>query len=523
MKNILDRSCLTSALTGLALFAMANVGRAQTTNYVLNVFNDESEAANWARWWGAAAQTYEFDATVDANNSKTSGSLKATIVFDPANGDNQFAVNRYINPAPPFIDGTKYTHLSMDIRYAPGSPTRASGDFGFVEYGLIPQNYSQLWLGSITVPGTNTGWVHINAPIDPTAAGLASIRGVVLKVYAGAGLTGTSTMWVDNVTFIANTNTAPPPAPTLAVRKSAASGLQIFASAPGAQYQRQNIRTVNPAYSWLTSSKPVTYSITIADYNAAQNGFQTHMFLLPDPSGNATSPDWNYPNIIFLDIQNQNNGSANASFRYKVEEPNGNTMIYNTNPNATYASGNPVPVGTLATISNPTPLGKWSLTLSNNSVTLTTPSGTSTNFSMPAAHAAMFADPLYAYVGVQPNNANNIGRSATFSRISITGGVETPIDDTFASGFDTNRWQIIADNQAGINAVPPDSFWLIWSALTSPDYSVLQATTNLTSKSWFDTGLTVTSALAVGGQRMVVVGKSILKGANTGFFRLVKP
>ena len=91
---------------------------------ILNTFATADEAAQWSRWWGAAAQTYEFDATRDASDDPASGSLKVTVQFDLAThgGDNQFAALRQFNA----VDGTKYTNLVMDLYWDPASPQRPS-------------------------------------------------------------------------------------------------------------------------------------------------------------------------------------------------------------------------------------------------------------------------------------------------------------------------------------------------------------------------------------------------------------
>ena len=305
---------------------------------VVDQFADESEVAGkWTRWWGGAEQTYEFDATVDADKKTGSGSLKATIGFDIAahGGDNQFSLQHYLDTA---VDGTKFTQLAFDIRFDPTSPTRPrSGDFGYLEFGLIPGDYSQLYLGNVTVSATAAGWIHVTAPIDRAAPKLDKVIGITFKLWAGDGnpagdnrLTGNTVFWVDNIRLVADTSTQPLPPPTLSVRKPV-PGLQIFASKPGSQYQRQNIRTTDPSYSWVGSPAPVTYSFTIADYpDGSGKGFQTQLFLVPGTGIPAfeTSPDYNEPDVIFVDLQNNADGSAYASFRHKIDQPNGNAMIY---------------------------------------------------------------------------------------------------------------------------------------------------------------------------------------------------
>jgi hypothetical protein len=520
MKSINQILATSVVVCGLSLTAGPTM--AQTQDFIVNQFNDSTEADQWTRWWGNAVQTYEFDPAVDASGNANSGSLKATIEFDLAQwvGENQFAVQHNFGAS---LDGTQFTNLVFDLRFDTNSPTRpTSRDFGFFEYGLIPADFSQITLGAVTVAATNSGWTHVVTPIDPTTAKLSNIIGVWSKVWAGdasAGgnnkLTGTTVFWLDNVKLIANTNTAPPAAPTMAIQK-AIPGLQLFASKAGSQYQRQNIYTLNTSYSWVNSANPVTYSLTISNYpDTNHTGFQTHMFLVPGSSLPTfeSSPDYNEPNVVFLDIQNQANGSAYASFRYKTNQANGNSMLYNADSSAG-------PVGTLAGIGSPSALGTWSLTFSNNtSVALASPSGTSTNFNLPADSAALFADPMYVYVGVQPNNLNNIGQSVTLSRIQIT-GVAAPLDDKFTGPtLDADTWQVAAEDPTGVVAVPPDSIYsLSW---TLPDTGfVVQAGPLLVPASWGDPGLT--NLFQIVNRRRVLVPSSSLPGTNSGFFRLIK-
>jgi len=229
---------------------------------------------------------------------------------------------------------------------------------------------------------------------------------------------------------------------------------------------------------------------------------------------NDTSIDWNAPNLVFVQIVNNADGTAAGRFMYKTNLPSGNSMLWNMEP----TNG---PVGTLAIIDNPTALGTWTVTFNNNTdVTLTTPSGTSTNFAMPAEAAALFADPVYAYFGIQPNGSANIGQSATLSRIQIT-GVLTPLDDTFSGEtLDTAKWQIVAADASGVVQVPPNSvYWLKWTA-PALGYG-LQSAPSLVPGSWTDPGLV--NVVQIGSQKAVVVPSSSLPSATGGFFRLIKP
>ncbi len=503
---------------------------AHAQDAIIDTFDSADEVAAWSRWWGAASQTYEFDPSVDANNNVASGSLKATIGFDLAAnaGDNQFALIGGF-PGSATLDGTKFTNLVFDLKWDPSSPPRSTGDFGVLEFGFRKADFSQLWLIptspiTLTTNMVNGGWLHVVAPIDPTAAGLDQITGVVLKMWSGdpvSGQTGTATFWLDNVKLIANTNQSVV-SPSLSI-EPAEPGLRLFASAAGSQYQRQNIRTVSPEYSWVSASQPVTYSFTIGDYpNTNHTGFQTQIFLVPgDAVPNfESSPDYNEPNVVFLDLQNNDSGGAFATFRFKTNSPSGNSMLYNSNP----TNG---AVGSLAGIGSAQVKGTWKLTFQNDTnVTLTTPGGSSTNFALPAAAAALFSGPLYAYFGVQPNQSANINQSAVLTRIQIS-GVATPIDESFAGvqsdpskplDLDPLVWERVAENAPGIILVPPGSpYWINWS-VPATGYQ-LQVSPTLTSGSWSDAGVTPTQ---IGNQIRSLVTSTNLPTGRSAFFRLVK-
>lgn len=493
-----------------------------------NAFDTADSINGWTHWWGAAMETREFDPTMDADGNPNSGSMKVQVPYSRANGgDNQFSMWGSFSGSPGTwtqpLDGTAYTNLSMDIFWDPGSPTRPSGDYGndfrwgFAVgapiYGQIPFNTHT------TIAATDVGhWFHLTAPINLATVGpnINNIVGVWIKMWTGSDPAsalndGTATFWVDNIRLHAiATNAPPPPPPTLGIEKTI-PGLKIFASAAGSQYQRQSIRTINPAYSWISGFDPVTYSITISEYpGSTYSGFQTHLFIVPGTSiaTNQTSPDYSEPNVVFLDIQNQANGGAFANFRYKVDETNGNAMIYGS--------------GTIAGIGAPSIRGTWSLTFDPAGlITLTAPNGANTNFSMPAEHLAPFNAPAYAYFGIQPNQPGNIGQSATLARLQIT-GVPTPIDDDFSGpGLNTTIWQVVAEDVAGLVTVPPDAaFWLTWT-LPDRDFVVQVAEDlNFDLSDWNDFPLTGTQ---IGNRKRTVVLNSQLPPNFTGnyFFRMI--
>ncbi len=503
---------------GALALALTAAIQAQTPDFLVNAFDSGDEVTSWTKWWGAAPQSYDWDSSVDANNSTSSGSLKVTVDFDvnAYGGDNQFSTSHYFGSS---VDGTQYTNLVFDIRFDTNSPSRVQAqDYGYFEYGLIPSDYSQLYLGHLTVPVGSGGWTHVTAPIDPAIAKATNIIGVTIKMWAGdAGgdskLTGSTVLWLDNVKLQGNTNTTPAPAPTAAI-KIPRPGLTITASNPGDQYQRQNIVTAN-ASSWVGATGPVTYSLTLTGFpDTNHTGFQAQIFLIPAATlPGETAPDYNEPNLIFLQISGNADGTAYASLHYKTNQPNGNAMVYNNNPD----NG---PVGSLGGVGSASPLGTWSLTFNNNTdITLTAPGGNTANFSLGADAAALFADPLYAYFGGQPNSLANIGQSIVISRVQIT-GTANPVDDSFtADTLDSNTWQLRAADPSGLVVVPANTAYQVtW---TLPDYGyTLQSASSLKGTPWVDS---TNSTVVVGKTKSAFVPSSSLPAARGGYFRLFKP
>lgn len=500
------------AVAVVALVAACMPVRAQE-NYIVNTFDTEDEVLHWIHWWGSAETILEWDPAVDVDNNSGSGSLKVTVNFDLATygGDNQFALRHDLDAA---IDGTDYTNMVMSVRFDPSSPARPYGDYGYLEYGVRHTDWSSDFFGGSSISTNSTTWVQLESPIPLTHDLINDVAGVGFKIWAAGpadGLTGTTVFWVDNIHFNANTNVAPPPPPTMAVAR-ATPGLQLYASKGGAQYQRQSLRTIAPAYGWMDAGKSVTYSMTIKEFpDSAHSGFQAHIFLVPGDNVARTdpSPDYSQANVVFVQIVNQSDGSASASFLYKTNQPSGNSMFWNTDPTA---GG----VGNLATITNATTLGTWSLTLNSNAITMTTPSGTSTNFTMPADAAALFAGPGYAYFGAQPNQLANIGQSAILSRIQIE-GTDVAIDEQFLGAqLLPDTWEYAAEDAAGIVLVP-QAMWISWS-LPAVGFS-LQSATSLASDAWQSSELT--NVIQVSDRRLVLLPLADATNA-VQFFRLTK-
>ena len=199
------RPWLQRALVGVAL----TCSTAMAENIVVHRFNTASTTNNWTKWWGSAPTTIAWDGTHDAAANAASGGLKVTVQFAVTNygGDNQFAIrgalsgNGNLNGL--VVDATKYARLEFDLYWDTTSPQRPWGDLGGLDVGLVPTDFSQLWLTNMAVQIFD-GWQHIRIPIDPTITA-TNIGGLVFKMWSGDpgwGQTGTAIFWVDNIKLV---------------------------------------------------------------------------------------------------------------------------------------------------------------------------------------------------------------------------------------------------------------------------------------------------------------------------------
>ena len=69
LRVIIGPICRPGLIVSLCLVAAAGLRAAD--DFLLNAFDSETEASQWARWWGSALQTYEWDASVDADGNTT--------------------------------------------------------------------------------------------------------------------------------------------------------------------------------------------------------------------------------------------------------------------------------------------------------------------------------------------------------------------------------------------------------------------------------------------------------------------
>lgn len=526
------------ALVGLVLSSSKMMAQ-QATSYT-NSFDTSASVTSWLYQYGIyepVAQINYFNNTAmiwNSTNDDTpsvsgSGSLEVSIPWNLGSPNDQAVFwgtfdNEYGYDGTKTIDGTKYTNIVFDVYVDPTSPTNQNGNYGTLNVGLITPGWSGLtWNASAVALPLSAGgaWYHVVVPIDITTAGINNVAGIFfdMNTYNGGSLQSSPTpshFYIDNLEVIAATVPVAPP--TLVAPYAPVQGLNMFSSLlDGNLNERTSIETINKTGNgWYNAANPVTYSATIASFPNGNTyaGYQSHIFITTgNPPSYETAPDFNETNLIVLEIHENTDGvTAYASFRYKINEPNSNGNEFGTD-NGT--------AGTLATLGAPTVIGTWSITFNNNtSVTVSGPGGVSTNFSISAAAAAQFVDPLNVYLGAQPNSTVGYGQAVVYSSFSITGNT-TPLSDNFLTdtSLNTNLWTTIAGDTTTVQLVPAGSaYWLAWN-LPDGGFSLQAAASLAPGHSWNSpTGLSFTTA----GQRRTLLASTSLPSANQGYFRLIQ-
>ncbi|HEV2392877.1 MAG TPA: hypothetical protein VG146_11020 [Verrucomicrobiae bacterium] len=514
---------LRTAAVGALLAGSLSLVQAQTyTNVILGQFDTAGGGIinSFVQWWGDPTWDQSWDGAENATttlgpNNAGSGAEKIVVHWNQTTTQNQLCIwqevdgtqNYWVDPSQR-VNGFYYD-LSFDIKFDPASAKTAAGDYGHLQFGVSTPTWNQVWLSDFPHFNSN-GWAHITCPIDAATPNIDQITAFIIYYpWQPGAINGDQTFWVDNIIFQTNlTKNIRPPTMGLSP-VSGHPGLNLVAAA--GQYSRDNIATASGDWGWVgnSDSKPVTYSFTISDYPPAiYQGFQTHVFLASSP-GTENSPDWNEANCAFLDIQDQLNGSATATFRYKTNEPNNNSMMYGA--------------GALSTITATNPIGTWTLSfLHDTNVTVTVPGGASTNFNFPDLVAVQnaFPPPVTAYFGVQPNQTANSGQRVTLSRVQISAA--STIDDKFTGpDLDTNIWMLRADTPQDVFIVKTNDLW--WLNWTLPDrgFDVVQVSPDLSPGSWVDTTL-ASNAIVQGSSKVVKIDSTVVPSTSHSYFRMVK-
>lgn len=510
-----------------------------------------TSVASWTFWYGVGGTTIQGDPTNDAAGDPTSGSLNLVMPFTSSSQqvqvfgtfDNQYG-----------YDGTEVmplniiTNISFDIYVDPATTPDASGNYGSVNMSLVDPKWSSggrtaPWNTFMTIPAAAKGhWVHMQ---DTNVA--AKCQGMITLGYTTAAGVGfyfnsygdggypnvTQNIWIDNVSVqTLSAPPPPPPPPTLGAITKTINGLNCIATDGGGgspQNNRYQVCTVNDNGYSFYGQNSVTYTWNVKNFPAhTGTSFQQHVFLVSgEPGQYDQASDWNMTNCIFLTVQQDDSGNAFFNFRYKTNEPGGNGMLFNSHDGVngvTYPVTNGVSVGPrmpVCSLTDPSgAVGTWSVTFDNSTnVTMTSPTGLTTNFVFDPAAAAMFADPMSICVGGQPNNTSGIEK-VIYASFAATGCVN-PINDNFSADtvLDTNTWKNESNDTNGCVLLPPNTTYAVPWSLPDNGFSLLGTASLSGTPVWSPVNAGI---ISVYGQKMALLTTSNEPSASIGFFKMIK-
>jgi len=509
-----------AALTGLALVASIGMGQAQTftqgstytqpfdTGGSTTNFAGSGSVASWIYWFnipgGNAAITN--DISLDFANNPASGSLIYSVPWATASNTQDVIFGTFGNQfgydTGTAGDMTPYANINFWIRADPSTaPRQVNGtnvDYGTINAGFF-YPYSFESEGAVTIPlSASNAWVHLTVPISLGSAQLTGINGLAFS-FASFGTTGNgvpnypalqnSIFYLDNVQIPIGT---PPPPPTFGRPYTPSTGFNAIATgfgSGGQVFNREQLVSVNDTGLSFANQPSSTYSFNIKSFPSFNgNGWQAHFFIVNGAPGQFDqAADYNLPDVLWFTVgpANATNPAAGASFNFRIKtnEAGGNGMLFNTtSPTDTVNNPNGWPVEPVAALTDPNgALGTWTVNITGGtSITVTSPTGLSTNFSITLAQAALFADPASLILGGQPNNQAGEGQAVIYSSFSAS-GVGAPFTDNFLTdtSFNTNLWKTtIANDTNGVVLVPANAaYWVPW---TLPDGGfALQTKANL--------------------------------------------
>ena len=225
------------------------------TNYCAFIFDSTALASG-------SAYNFGWDINSIAATGNTNQELRAyTLAFDIAvQGDGMGNLGGYVGPI-----------VYVFSHNAPG--TYSSGEYN--------GNGAQIATNTAFFPAAGSGWVHVELPLDgwgTANAGAINTTNAAFSFGIGAYMAGLTTVGqeeidIANVQLLMSTNLPPLPGPTMAIQP-AKPGLRVFAQNSQATYNQEGFGTQFPDQSWVgvaTPANPVSYSVTIGDFDTVNN------------------------------------------------------------------------------------------------------------------------------------------------------------------------------------------------------------------------------------------------------------
>ncbi len=509
-----------------------------TTTGTGNQCSSSGGGGVWQNWFVNTPGITNYDIIFDTANPPPTGAIGSMLQKQGWDGINSGTLSTFACVDGDFwggrkIDMAQYSSIELDFKYDTASTMTPVANQGF-DLGVNYDNNGQsvgIFLRGIYNTGTEAtnfdgAWHHLSTEIPANIANAAHSEGVSFKIFNAATVAGTFNYWIANIELIARV--APVPNPTMTLEKTV-PGLKQFADAPP-NYNRQSLRTdISPAGSknidWV-GHPGATYSWTFSEFpGPGHAGFNVGFTLTWDPAdamtnafGPYSDPDWSSTNVLWVNIVEQNDGSVLAGIAYKTNQPSGNSQMFGAGTGV-LTGGN--------TLAAPTAVGTWSLSFaSDTSMTLTAPSGASTNVSLPPDVAASYTNISFALYTGMANDAN-VGQAATLTRFRIT-NVAVPVDEDLTDGALNTPFLRLDSQGYGYNNPNPtnqifvtssDLYWLHWTLPDSGFVPVYKAT--LSDPYWTDF-TPLNGTLLNGSSRWIRITPGDLPGGDSTFYAVLK-
>ncbi len=481
---------------GLAGLALAWSGGVCSANVQFADFDDTNsvDATHITGFVGTAGalagSTYSWDSSQNSpatNQAVGSGSMYVTIHWVNNSGTNW--QDAQINTPGLSNVLSQFQYAAWDMKPDPLNSFVDMGGAGYGDFYPIYQHDGYAWgSGSpLTHISTNVAWQHVQIGIPVGYALLDQlIYCWVSPQNTAEAATNKTSFWFDAFRFLSPSGTPP----RMSFGGNAKQGLNFWTDSQG-QFDRHEIYVDGNAQAlspWVIL--PATYSFTISDFptNAADSGYSFIFGIVAGPGGNNGAPDWHYDSVIYTGIQCDTNGIATWVFRWKTNWPE-------SNGNTSGGLGNYYVAG-LPNVTNPTPIGKWTMEFLGDAVTvrMTAPNGNTNTFQLgvwtnTVDLASSFSSGGSIFLDVMANNTNNSYKRCVLSRFSVSGFPFAGFtNDWTTSTLDTNIWKVDAgDAIYSIFPVPVSTgYYLKWNV---PDVGFALQTNNNAKIGWSTNGV----------------------------------
>jgi hypothetical protein len=218
-----------------------------------------------------------------------------------------------------------------------------------------------------------------------------------------------------------------------------------------------------------------------------------------------------------MDLGVGDSGNAFWIFRWKTNAANGNGQFYDA--------------GAQVQITNPTPVGKWTLSFSSDtSVTMTAPGGNSTNFvlgvhpnvpDISGNFLEVSTNYGVVYLGLFTGATNAGDLDVVFSAAQLSGNINTVSNNWLAETTLASTWVPVASPPMVI--VPTNNCWWVEWFLPDGGFFLQTNTVSVGASNNWSTNHGLPDAPIYANHKGLLVKPGDLPNTSRLFFRLSRP